>query len=193
MHVPPLKCLSILPGLLHQLCLLSSSLGPLAPSMRVCLSFTFFCMLLQRNMTPPTPALFDPSRYTCRGNIIQVPPGLLIVVHWIKTHQSITLAPVLPIPEVLGHPADPVDSFHQLMSSSPSSKPNHPILTYVSDGHIITVTLPMLASALSIMLEALVLYPAIYSLHSLCSEGVMAAYRKRPGPSIHKETQSLDQ
>ena len=39
-----------------------------------------------------------------------------------KTHQSAGQAPVVPIPEVLGHPADPVTAYHLLLAaSSPST------------------------------------------------------------------------
>ena len=84
MCVSPLRRILILPGLLHQLCLLSYSLGPLGLSMWVCLPFAFFGMLRQSNLAPRTPAQFDASRYTCQGDVILAPPGLLIVVHWTK-------------------------------------------------------------------------------------------------------------
>ena len=116
--VPPLRCIPILPRLLHQLCLLSSSLGPIGPTMWMgVLTFGFFGTLRQSNLAPPTPAQLNASRHTCRGNIIPAPPGLLIVVRWTKTHQSINTAPVLPIPEVPGHPANPMDTFYQLHST----------------------------------------------------------------------------
>ena len=45
MRTPSLRRLPILPDLLHRLCLLTPSLGPLGPSMRVCLILGFFAML----------------------------------------------------------------------------------------------------------------------------------------------------
>ena len=76
MRTPPLRCLPILPDILHHLCLLTPSLGPLGPSMRVCLIFGFLAMLRQSNLAPPSPSAFDPPRHTCRGDIVQAPPGL---------------------------------------------------------------------------------------------------------------------
>ena len=51
---------------MHCLCLLISTLGPLGPSMRVCLTFVFFALLKQSNMAPTSPSAFDSSRHTCR-------------------------------------------------------------------------------------------------------------------------------
>ena len=74
MRTPPLRLLPILPQLLHQLCTLSSSLGALGPSMWVCLTLGFFGMLRQSNLAPPSRGQFDPSRHTCRADVIQAPP-----------------------------------------------------------------------------------------------------------------------
>lgn len=144
--------------------------------MWVCLTFAFFSMLHQSNLASSTPAQFDASKHTCRGHIIQALPRLFLVVHWTKTHQSISSALVLLILEVPDHPADPVDAFRQLLSASPSSNSDHSLLTYITDGCVITV----LASALFTVFNALRLDLALYSLQSLVGGGgVMAAYRHR--------------
>ena len=69
MRTPPLRHLPILPDLLHHHCLLTPSLGPLGPSMQVCLTFMFFAMLRQSNLAPTAASTFDPSRHTYRGDI----------------------------------------------------------------------------------------------------------------------------
>ena len=61
----PVRCLPILPKTLNQMCQLASSLGPLAQTMRVCLTFGFFGMLHQSNLVPTSVATFDPSRHAC--------------------------------------------------------------------------------------------------------------------------------
>ena len=134
MQVPPQRHLPILPSLLHQICHLSTSLGALGPAMRVCMMvWGGGGMLRQSNLAPRSPSQFDPSRHTCSGNIIQPPPVLLIVIHWTKKHQTIRTASVLYIPEVLGLPADLMDAFFQLLTSSPSLFPDHLLLTYIED------------------------------------------------------------
>ena len=136
--------------------------------MWVALTFSFLGMLRQTNLAPSTPIQFDRSRHTCHGDVIQSPPGLLIFIRWSTTNQTMATSPVLPIPAVPGRPANPVSAYHHLISASPSSSSlDHPLLSNQHGGKQVVVTVPMLASALSIMLRALDLDPAIYSLHSL--------------------------
>ena len=87
-------------------------------------------------------------------------------------------SPVLPITAVPGHPADPVDAFHQLIASSPSSSPDHPLLSYQHGRKLVIVTILMLASALATMIQALDLDTVLYSLHSLHWGGATSAYRQ---------------
>ena len=70
----------------------------------------FFGMLRQNNLAPPSHSQFDRSRHTCRGDIIQAPPGLL-VIRWSKTHQTITSSQVLPIPSSTGPSSRPGGCF----------------------------------------------------------------------------------
>ena len=80
MRMPPLRCLPILPLLLHDVCSITSSLESLGPALQVCLTFRLFPMLRQSNLTPPSASQFDPTRHTCRGDIFMAPPGLQILV-----------------------------------------------------------------------------------------------------------------
>ena len=164
--------------MLLQLCSLSSSLGALGPSMRVCLTFGFFRMLRQSNLAPPCQAQFDPSRHTCRRDIIQAPPGLLIIIRLTKTHQTAGSAPVLPIPAVPGHPVDPVAAYHQLLASSPSSSPDHPLFTYTQGTGVVTVMVCMLAAALATMLQSLGTDYTLFSFHSLHRGSATTAYHQ---------------
>ena len=80
---------------------------------------------------------------------------------------------------VPGHPSDPVAAYYHLISTTPSSSPDSPLLSYQHGDMQVLGTVPMLAMALSIMLRALDLDPALYSLHSLCRGGATAAHRQR--------------
>ena len=151
--------------------------------MRVALTFGLFGMLRQSNLVPPKAALFDRSRHTCHGDIIQAPPGLLIIIRWAKTQQTVASSPVLPLPAIPGHPADPAAAFHQLISVSPSTSPDHPLLSYRRGPRVVVVTVPMLAAAFAAMIGALHLDPALYSLHSLRRGGATAAHRR----GLHQE------
>ena len=44
------------------------------PAIKVCLAFGLFAMLRQSNLAPPMHKLFDPSRHTCQGGVLEGPP-----------------------------------------------------------------------------------------------------------------------
>ena len=75
--------------------------------------------------------------------------------------------PVIPIPSVLGHPADPVAAYLDLLAASPTSHLNQPLLTMTSGGTATVVTIPTLVKAFNILLKPLRLDTGFYSLHSL--------------------------
>ena len=77
-------------------------------------------------------------------DIFMTPPGLQILVRWTKTHQSVSRAPVLPIPEVPGHPMDLVAAYC-LLVSPPTSSVDQPLLTYLHRGCCTMVTVPILS------------------------------------------------
>ena len=133
----------------------------------VCLAFVFFAMLRQSILAPAPHRQFDLSYYACRGDILVASPAKLLVVRWTKTIQSEGAAPVIPILEVNGHPADLVAAYAELLAASPTSHPNQPLLTIGSGRARKVVTIPMLVSGFRIMLDALNLETALYSLHSL--------------------------
>ena len=47
--------------------------------------------VVTNNLTPGTHGVFDPTQHTCRGDVSLVPPGLLLIIHWLKTTQTIGL------------------------------------------------------------------------------------------------------
>ena len=76
-----------------------------------------------------------------------------------------------------GHPSDPIKAYLDLMAASPTTHPNQPLLIIPTGGTTTVVTIPTLAIAFNILLEALHLDPGLYSLHSPRRNGAMAAYR----------------
>ena len=95
------------------------------------------------------------------------PPGHLILVKWSKTLQSVDGSLALPIPEVPGYPADLIAAYQNLLASSLTSSPNHQLLSFYKDNVLDMVTVSMLTKALSVMLDALRLDSAMFSLHTL--------------------------
>ena len=70
-----------------------------------------------------------------------------------------------PIPEVTGHPSDPVAVYADL-TTSPTTHHKHPLRTMSSGKSTIVLTIRMLVNALRIMLDALHPDTSLYVLHS---------------------------
>ena len=101
-------------------------------------------LYMQSNLVPSSSSHCDPSRHICHCDIILASPGLIIFVRWSKTFQSISRAPEVP-----GHPANLVAAYQHLNPSSLARSPNQQFL------NLYNVTVPMLAKALTVMLDAL--------------------------------------
>jgi hypothetical protein len=86
-------------------------------------------------------------------------------------------APVLPVPEIPGHPTDPIAAYKAVLKDFPTKHPNQPLLGYHYQGTPVTVTVRLLSTALGQMLTALGLDPSLYSLHSFRRGGATAAYQ----------------
>ena len=85
--------------------------------------------------------------------------------------------PVIPIPQVRRHPAKPVQAYQDLLVASATTNANKPLRTFTSGCTRTVVTIPMLVSALNILLEALQMDTELYSLHSLSRGSTMALYQ----------------
>ena len=90
---------------------------------------------------------FDPFQHTCRRDVLEMPQGLLLIIKWAKTIQTVGTAPVLPIPEIRGHPTDPVVAYRGLVTASKTTNPNQPLLTMGSGRARTVVTIPILVNA----------------------------------------------
>ena len=131
--------------------------------MKVCLCFEFFGMLRQSNMAPQTLVAFNLICNTCRGDIIVTPTGLPVVINRTKT---VRWLPLLPIPHIPSHPADSLQAYKHLITASPTTSPDQPLLTIIRGTRIICVTVGMLCEALRVMLATINL-KMDYSLYSL--------------------------
>ena len=93
---------------------------------------------------------------TClRGDVLLSPPSLLLVIRWTKTVQTVGNAPVIPIPRVQEHPADPTQAYLDLLAASPITHPNQPLLAITSGSNRTVVTILMLVTASTILLYRL--------------------------------------
>ena len=120
-------------------------------------------------MAPRSDEGFDPSHHQCQGDFVVAPPGLLLIIRYTKSMQVVGKAPFLPIPEVIGHPADPVAAYKDIRLPMPTMSPNKPFLTVTRMGKKAIVTVDTLTRALKVMLDALGVektYALLYSLDS---------------------------
>ncbi len=176
MRSTPRRMLPITPHILKKMCSLCSSLGEFGPAMRVCLTFAYFGMMRQSNLAPYSKLTFDCTRNTCRGDVLVSPPGLVIIMKWAKTIQTMDKAALLPLPSIQGSIADPVQAFHQLEKVSPTTSPNQPLLTVQRRGRACAITTKTLSKLFKIIVKALRLDSEMYSLHSLRRGGATAAF-----------------
>ena len=136
------------------------------PAGKVCLTVGFFGMHNLSNLIPRMADSFEPSRHMCRGDVLVAPPGLLIIIRWTKTLQCVGKTPVLRLPAVQGHPANPLAVYRELLTISPTVSHNQLLLTVTKGTTVIPVNVSMLARALAAMLQSLGLNTVFYSLHS---------------------------
>ena len=129
--------------------------------------FGYFVLLRQNNLAPASPSSFDPSRHTSKVDMFVAPPGLLLLVRRTNTHQTVGNTPVLLIPGVPGQPTYQVAAYQHLLILYPlPPQISHSSLT-TTTAKPVTVTIFMLARALSVFRSTLGLDPGLFSLHSL--------------------------
>lgn len=174
-HVPNQR-LPISESLLSKLCTLCDTLDSFGSTMKCAILLSYFGFLRQCNLAPKSARFFDPSRHTCRGDVIVHPPGLILVLKWSKTLQKSSQYVNIPIPGIPGHPLCPVRAYQQMTRAVPASA-NHPLLL-VSDAGGVTspLTLRGLARAFQVLITSLGYQRAAYSLHSLRRGGATASY-----------------
>ena len=178
-HVP-LQRRPITPRMLHDLCAACDRAAtPLTASIKVAILFGFCGFLRQSNLAPRTASGFDPTRHTCRGDVLLQPPGLVIVLKWSKTMQAAGPASLLPIPTVKIQAIDPVQAYRDMLSLVPTNNPNDPLLLLPTATHNrIPITVSILRQAFHELLVIIGVDPALYSLHSLRRGGATAAFHK---------------
>jgi hypothetical protein len=158
--------------------MLCDDLGMFGKALKVAITIGFFAMARQSNLAPRAAKNFDPSRHTCRADVVLEAPGLILLLKWSKTCQSMQQPDIIPIPHVPGSPADPVAAYKDLLRAQPTGHPNQPLLSLPSKkGTILTITSRQLAEALRELIIALELDPHMYSLHSLRRGGASTAYQ----------------
>jgi hypothetical protein len=186
---PPHRMLPITPDLLSKIISTAYKLGSLATVFRVAVLFAYYGFLRVSNVAPPSAALFDSSRHTCRGDVLLRRPGIVIVLKWTKTIQDLGATPLIPLAAIPGHHLDPVAPYKLLLQQSPTTSANQPLLTQMVNGRCMILTSVLLNKLLRRVLRHLGMEQSLYSFHSLrrggattaCHAGVKISEVKRHG------------
>lgn len=176
-HIPNRK-LPMTREILTSLVSLCDHLHRTGLAIKVALLFGYFGFLRQSNLAPKTIASFDPSRHTCRGDVLFQPPGLVILLKWSKTIQRGEKVHLIPLPAIPGSPLCPHAAYVSMLRAFPTMSQHDPLLQIRRPGsrRISPLTSEALSRAFKSLMECLGHNPHDYSLHSLRAGGATAAY-----------------
>ena len=172
------------PPLLKRLCQLCDRIkSPSSRMLKCALVFAFYGFLRQSNLAPRRSHDFDPTRHTCRGDIIITHnTSISILIKWSKNRQSMEDNMIVSLPSMPGDSLDPVTAYRNMLKDVPTASANDPLLQLPSNGSSQTVTVNTLRRGLAKLLAACNINPHLYSLHSLRRGGASAAYTAGADP-----------
>jgi len=174
-HIPNQR-LPVTLNMLHDIVNLCDTMHVLGKVIKCAILFGFYGFLRQSNLTPASHTSFDPTRNTCRGDVIMHRPGLVLILKWSKTSQSSCKHALIPLPEVHRHELCPVAAFQTMVKATPA-RPNEPLFLIPRSGRYVTLTTGTLSKLFNALLTDLGYNLSQYSLHSLRRGGATAAYQ----------------
>lgn len=177
MRHSPAQKLPVTPVILRQLCVFCDALDcPLGRTLKCAFTLAFFGFLRQSNLAPCSLATFDPTRHTCRGDLIVGETDIHIIMKWSKTNQDMRSAPLVPIPAIEDSVVDPVRSFKLMLADTPTISDNEPLLQVPTKRGRRAITVNQLRASLRSLLSACGIDHRLYSLHSFRRGGATAAF-----------------
>ena len=168
----------ITPDMLHKLCAVCDALGSIGKTIKVALLFGFCGFLRRSNLAPRKVADFDPTRHTCRGDVLLQSPGKVVIIKWTKTQQAMQRPTLIPIPAIPASPLDPVTAYRDMLAAVPSKSPNDPLLILQQGSRRQTVTISTLRRCFQQLVLSVGGDPSHLSLHSLRRGGATLAHRR---------------
>ena len=181
MRHTPCQCRPITPPMLSDMCHACDVLhSPLGKTLKFAILCGFLGFLRQSNLAPRKAGSFDPTRNTCRGDIIVQKPGqcLLVIIKWTKTIQTMDSSVLLPIPTLPGSHMDPLAAFKDMVTAVPTKAANDPLLMIpsASGGHH-TMSIDTLRQCFKQLLITIGADHTAFSLHSLRRGGSTLSHR----------------
>ena len=176
LHIPTQKS-PVTERMLLQLCCLCDDLGLFGDILKFAFLLGFFGFLRASNIAPPYARAFDPTRHTCRGDVIFQPPGLVVILKWTKTSRCYAKPYAIPLPTIPDSPLCPVQAYRNMLSRVPTHSAGQPLLVKPSSSdNYKVVTSCQLRRGFTALVECLGYPTGSYSLHSLRRGGATAAY-----------------
>ena len=171
--------LPLTPDLIRQLLSIAQSAIPHYPVFKCAVLFSFFGFFRISNITPRVQYQFDPAKHTCRGDIIQADPGLLVLIKWSKTNQFGQNTQLVPLPATKDPSMCPVLAFQELCSYIPTTYRNQPLLSLPAppSGPILPVRQDWLTHNLHRVLSIMGENPKFHSFHSFRRAGATTAWK----------------
>ena len=177
-HIPNRKR-PLTPDMIRQLLSVAQSQVSHFPVFKCAVLFAFHGFLRISNITPRSPAEFNPAKHTCRGDVLQADPGLAVLLKWSKTNQYGQNSQLVPLPKTKDPALCPVTAYSELVHLIPTRYSNQPLLSLpVPPGVPITpVPQSWLATNLAASLESMGEDSRFFSFHSFRRSGASTAFQ----------------
>ena len=177
-HVPSQKR-PLTPDMIRQLLSIAQIHVPYYQVFKCAVLFAFHGFFRISNITPRIQSAFDPSKHTCRGDVFQADPGLIVLLKWSKTNQFGQNSQLVPLPTTQDPSLCPVTAFKELTDLVPTYHKNQPLLSLPDQpqGVFVPVSQSWLGTHLSATLRVMGEDPAAYSFHSFRRSGATTAFR----------------
>ena len=177
-HIPNQRR-PLTPQMIRDLLNIARTVIPAFPVFQCAVLFSFFGFFRISNITPRVQYLFNPAKDTCRGDVIEADPGLLVLIKWSKTNQFGQNYQLVPLPTTQDPALCPVRAYHELCSLVPTTSRNQPLLSLPAPpgSSILPVTQEWLTSNLKTVLTLMGEDHRYFSFHSLRRSGATTAWQ----------------
>ena len=177
-HIPNQKR-PITPDMIRELLAIAAVYVPHYTVFKCAVLFAFHGFFRISNITPRSPAEFNPAKHTCRGDIFEADPGLAVLLKWSKTNQDGQNSQLVPLPKTQDPGLCPVTAYKELTDLIPTQYRNQPLLSLPAppSAPIVPVTQSWLAHNLATSLQIMGEDPKSFSFHSFRRAGATTAYQ----------------
>ena len=177
-HIPNQRK-PLTPDMIRDLLDIAQTVVPAFPVFKCAVLFSFFGFFRISNITPRVQSRFNPAKDTCRGDIFEADPGLIVLLKWSKTNQFGQNTQLVPLPTAQDPKLCPVLAYRQVCSLVPTTHRNQPLLSLPTPPGepILPVRQDWLANNLKMVLTLMGEDHRFYSFHSFRRSGATTAWQ----------------